>query len=378
MEQVAQADIISENQQAYIDDYFDDKNFELVDDSGKPIDAATPPQASAPKTNAEAAKTNQQPQKQPNQTAPQPNPTATEAQQKPVPPAVPGQPQKLDIEAGFYDENGQLKDEAFDFFGIGKDGWNYEPQIDPELAKKNQEGAQQPEIPEWQKQVEERKVYRESLSNNYFAVTNRIEELVKAGYDPLQAIQYAKQEAQQSLQDHFSQREYEDQFNERKRFQEELARTSENQKIETLSMSNQSELANKVGGIEKYQQLMFSKEIGGPILNWLFDQLNPDKARLPKDQVAKEIGQWWAKFSSNKQNLNAVYEMAMSKLQKRIFPEMVKRTRSHAQAQVKQNAEGKMPAPGRLTAHKAAPAQSGDGLDDLDRYLNPSFQVDQV
>lgn len=362
-ETVQTSEVVTESQQAFVDDYFNDGNFELVNDDGSPIVSEQQPK------NAEEAKTETQ-NKKPDQQAQQPaQPAATE---KPAEQQTAAQ-KRLEIEAGLYDETGNLKDDAFDFLGIGKEGWEYTPPTDPKL-----EGQQQQNVPEWKQYMEEEKVYKTNLQENYLSIPRRIQELKAQGYDTDTALQYAVGEAQQILSEHFAQREAESRERLFQKQQEEFAKVTETERLRSTATANQMELANKVGGIEKFHQIMFSPEIGGPVINWLFDQLNPDKATIPREQIAKEISQWWTRFSSNKQNLNFAFNMSMAQLQKRMYPDIVKRVRANAQAQQKHNTEGAAKAPGRLQAHRAAPPKAEQGSDDLDKYLSTDFNLDEV
>lgn len=369
---VQTSEVVTESQQAFVDDYFNDENFELVNDDGSPIGSEPQPK------NAEEAKTETQ-NKKPDQQAQQP---AQKEAAKPIqqPQAKPDdqQPQaqqkRLEIEAGLYDETGNLKDDAFDFLGIGKEGWEYTPPTDPKLEGQQQEQKQ----PEWKQYMEEEKVYKTNLQENYLSIPRRIQELKSQGYDTESALQYAVGEAQQILSEHFAQREAESRERIFQKQQEEFSKVTETERLRSTATANQMELANKVGGIEKFHQIMFSPEVGGPVINWLFDQFNPDKSTMPREQIAKEISQWWTRFSSNKQNLNFAFNMSMAQLQKRMYPDIVKRVRSNAQAQQKHNTEGYAKAPGRLTAHRASPPKAEQGSDDLDKYLSTDFNLDEV
>ncbi|CAK0764476.1 hypothetical protein CCP3SC15_300029 [Gammaproteobacteria bacterium] len=373
-ETVQQADVMTDvSQSAYVEDFFNDANYELVDDKGNPLSLDEGKNAEAAKT-----ETNQKKEPQPAQQAKpaegqKPPEANAQEQQKPAETKA-EETKRLEIEKGFYDEQGNLKDDVFDFFGVGGDGFKYEPKIEPQAQMQQPKPGEQ-DVPEWKRQMDQERTYRDTIRQNLFGPIARIKEYISQGYTAEQAAQQVEAEYGGILNDHFSQRDYEQRYAEKEAQAKEIARTTEMAKLEPISSSNQAEIAAKMGGIEKYQQLMFSPEVGGPVLRWLFDQMNPDKAKMPPEKLGSELNSWWTRFSADKNNLNFAVKMALSNLQQRMFPDMVKRIRANAQAQTAQHKEGAIGAPGRMPANTAS-LSPDDQPDEVDKYL--SGHIDEI
>lgn len=348
------------SQQDFVNDFFDESSYELVNDDGSTIS----------ETNAQTAKT---PQNQ-NQNQSSNESLAQKQEQQPVQvdqqqtQQQPGEDYKKNpLVASFYGEDGSLKDDVLDFFSIGKEqGFSYQR---PVVENKQQDPESAPDDrPEWQRRWEEDRAYEQKIRTNLLTPVNRIEELLKEGYDPAQVIAHVKADYESKVQEHLREREYRARYESQNTQAEERAKQAEMAELKPKSTANIGLIANEVGGFEKFQQLMFSPEIGGPIMNFLFDLQNPDKVDLPQDKLEAAIGEWWMRFSSNMNNLRLASNMARAVLQQQMWPQIVERIRSGAINQQQQNNRATMP---RSTGLTAAPATAkSEPVDDLQRYLN--------
>ena len=334
-EQVMESDVFEDSQSSMEEDFFSDSNVEFVTDDGAPI-----------VPNAPEAK--------------------IEPQQTEQPAEVPAQgvPARSGLEADFFSPDGTLKDDALDFFSIGK---NQPAQYQRAPVTAPVQPVEQDDTPQWKKDLDEQRSYEQTVKQNLMGPMSEIRQLVQQGYTAEQALYATEQKWNGTLAEHFEEKRYERETQRAEREAESRKSEMEAQQLQPKADANFAQIASELGGNDKAQMLLFSPELGGPIINFLYDLANPDKVGLPVD--SNDLRQFWVKVAANDTHLRQVTAMAKSALQQKMWPDIVKRIRGGALAQAGQNAQARGGVPSSIARNEASPSA---GMDALDQYLGGS------
>jgi len=340
-------------QDQFTNDFFGaDNNKEvLVDDDGNPLKTAKPEKTET-KNNESATKTDSvKPDKQEKK-----NNTPTGFEQR------------------FFTKDEKTGESAFepqsamDFFMPKKDSklsFSYSPRkfeapvIDPNAKKDDT-------LP-WEKELEEERSYRDGLKSNLLQFKSKYTEYRNAGYDEATSAAAAERDLSQFMEEHLKEREYAQTAKKREEEYNNIQEIRKYAEFEQKSHTNEAVFANELGGRDKYEQLMFDKDLGGVIVQKLFDMQNPEVKAKSVEELQTEMSKWWTKFSADMSNLQFVHDFAQARLQKKIWPKLVDHIRVVKERQLTSAKEGATKADNGLKAALHGGKAEKDSFDD---YMN--------
>jgi hypothetical protein len=177
------------------------------------------------------------------------------------------------------------------WMGLNFDGSDFQ-KIDP----KPQAQPMEQRVPQWQKELDEEKQFRESIETSRLGPLERAHELLMSGMDAEQALKQAYDEARQDNEGFFKQRETEMSFKRRQEELDKIRDETRNANMPELAKSNAFSIINRLPGekseakIELYNRIMFGPDAGGEILTDMFEARFPDYAKeSPEKQDALKL-----------------------------------------------------------------------------------------
>jgi hypothetical protein len=282
---------------------------------------------------------------------------------------------KQDAKGGsVFDADGAM---AFIKPGDGKDAsFRYElkPRKGQEKQTDGADGKPKEPVNPYKQRIEERKKFREEQQGNLYFWKNKYAEALKGGYEPAQALAYAEQQ----VKEHLDTREADWLYEQEAKFAEERGKGELTAK--ELADARQSRVVNeqafvqKLGGYEQYNEFLFGKKgadgtiqkgYAADMVNMMFDIMNPDV-----DAVTPEaMDQWWDRFASDPARLQMVYEFALARLQREIFPHLMQKAVTVHKETERQKDMGKQRKAG--DSNRSIAPDAGELPGDLAGFLRP-------
>lgn len=241
----------------------------------------------------------------------------------------------------------------------------------------------QPEVPQWKKERDEERAYETSLRETLYAPLKNLRARFPEGMPP-EIYAYVQQEEdalRERIDEHMRGWKWEREESREKERAERESKTAMRATYQAKRQANESVLAAKLGGSDKMQSFLFGntgkdgKALPGLVTDrilHIFDLQNPDKRNLHGQKYSEAVESWWDEFGSNPDNLEMLYELGIARLQRQLWPNLVK----HIGAQQAQQAQGlKKTMTRRPGVESAVPVDKPDspqGFKDLDQFLNVS------
>ena len=270
-------------------------------------------------------------------------------------PAPSSQTQISELDKPFYNEKGEFQaDKWIEQFVNTK-----RPTIDPVTPSIDASMAQPAQNadgrPEWQRKLEERRTYETNLSNNLTSFKGLYIQARQAGLDEAQAIQRAEGQIREWLNKHLVERDYESQYKEREEAAKSQAEAVQTAQHKPLADANINLVASEFGGVDKLNKLLMTKELGGDMVLWLFDQANAGVKYPNKEAYGKAMESWWVKFAQNPHNIRRVATYGLMSYRDKYLPQVIKSSQAGQQRAGAASARAQTPAP-RTVQEKRAPA----------------------
>ena len=357
MADTEQAEVVSQDQ--FTNDLV---NEQLIDDEGNPLktekekepdkEPDKEPEAEGDKAKADAAKLDKK---------------TKEADKKPT-----------GFDARFFKKNEKSGKEEFDpdtalSFFTPKDGdklrfSGYTPKTVIETKKDGDKTAIDPRDFKAlaKRDIEEEKKYRDGVREHLFLFQKRFGEYRAAGHEETASLQATARDIEDYLGGILKEREYETSAQRKEREYKEAQDMKETAQLEQQARSNELVFANTLGGIEQYNSLMFDKNLGGVVMNKLFDLMNPGFKVASQEELQGKMQQWYTRLASDMNNLQYVYEMALARLQMRHWPKIVERVRSAKATGDTKKAQATLKTPDGIVTNSRTPKEP----DALDKYLS--------
>lgn len=380
-----------------VNDFFADADGLIDQDTGAPVsnDIFNPdpqPPSQQPVDNGQNPKSTPQSQQPANPSSQQQAPAGQQQQAASQSQQAPAGPQGIEKEFFKTDDKGNpvfdidaalsklypQNDRAFQYSGVK----------DPRGALQQaplQQQPQQPKEPEkepWQIEFEKREQTRKTYIDNLSLGLNFVNEALKAGYEPEQAINYANQQIQWLIDQEMAKLDYQNRYKADQEEKQRIAKEKEILQLKPRSDSVHRMLYTKAGGKDKFDALIFGtpsadgKKLQGgygvDVLNMLFDIAHLGQ-QLPSDgnKLYQMYQDWYTRFSANENNLRFVYDVAMARLQKAMMPHIINFVRSAKDREFYMRGQAQVKAPSGIQAPENSDTTQPDPLNS---YLGYDYQ----
>lgn len=351
-------------------DYFD--NFEMVDDDGNPIEESSSSDQPKPEKTENVDNSGKQ--------------TGSE---KPS-----GQSDSMPN--GFIkrffdtaeDGNPVLKSDDFHGFLYGE---NFKPNPWKPVERKFEQVQQQPNqndplagVEPWRRPFVERENYAKQRADELLFPIQQIRESLGYGIDPQtkQFLDYQERMVREKIDKEMLPKwEYERQQKEQEQRAKDLERENTMKSVKSKSQANQSNLAQKMGGDDAYNEFFFGKldqngkHIPGPVtdlINYMFDTANPEKKFSSVEEYQKEYSDWWDQQASDPARLNYLYEVGKALTLYRNFPHVRDKFVTTTEKNLSEKKRAATMPHNSDSKTRAPKSNSGSetGFPELDRLLN--------
>jgi len=188
--------------------------------------------------------------------------------------------------------------------------------------------------PEWEKPLKAEMEYKQSVQSAALRPLNVLNDYISKGYDIQTAMQMTQQTMQEELNRHFAEREAKSAYERKANEAKEISEMHSSAKMASDAKSNELMFANTIGHTE-YQEMMFSKDLGGAMVKHLFELQNPDVEKMNQQEYSAAMEKWWPKFASNVNNLRTVYNYAKGQIAIKHMPDILKSTREEKALEIK-------------------------------------------
>lgn len=321
--------------------------YQLVDDSGSPVD-----EDAAPEVEAQKSEPKQDAPAQPENT----DPTA-------------------DYTKAFYKEDGSLDvAKALELF-------NTKPQ--PQQPAQQQPIPQAVQAPAMPTQIQPGQQQapvdpQAQMRENALSALKLQRYYMQQGFDAEAAMAKAEQDIDAHLREYFVKSEMQkmrEEFDKKEQaLREEIKNERELAIAEPQAQKNLMNACSQYAkglAAETLQKAIFDINIGGQFLLDLFTIANPDKANLVGDPLQKSMNDWFIKNAAkNPKFVESLAVNAINQIQKRVYPEMAKLIQQNAASRTaaqQRNKPGPR-TPQQPTPHK--PAEQSQAHNDLDVFFH--------
>lgn len=156
------------------------------------------------------------------------------------------------------------------------------------------------EKPEWQREYEAEKTFRENMNNARLGPLSEVFDQIKGSDVPdeykgpildLFRQVYSRIEAENNA--YFKERDAQADYRKRQSMQDKIAEEARESKLPEIAKANASAIINKLSGkdtkekVDLYNFIMFSPDAGGELLEDMFVARYPDFAKLPKEELGR-------------------------------------------------------------------------------------------
>lgn len=297
--------------------------------------------------------------------------------QEPVKPTTPADP----IDAVFKNDKGEFDAAGFMNFSLPEN-------FSLPAEKSSGQGSGQPQAlqqepadnrPEWQREMEEISSYEKSLSSHVLDPLQKVAELISGGRDPMQALNEVFAERKRVLDEHMAEYKYKRDFERRERLQKATGEAEAMAKMKVNASTNVNAIVSALPGndhkakSELFSHVMFSKEIGAPILNREFLRRNPDAKKLPIAEQEKLADKFLLEVQSDREELSYFWQLCIDRATRLKQKDVAQRNRLLGAAQQKEQRQAAQKNP--AGPYNRKPVVSG-GKNEWDSYFGSS--VDRV
>jgi uncharacterized protein (UPF0297 family) len=279
-------------------------------------------------------------------------------------------------------EDGKISFNREDALGFllpkdGKPRFNY--QADRRKVVESKDDTTQPKTPEDIKKErrEQIKEHRTSVREKALNPIKKVIEYANSGnYQSMDEVLRAVEKdvllgVQDELEDYDikGKQDYEDQLEERfgsKTNFDNLKKEAESN--ERLMINDFAEKFNITDASEAYKKYSEFMKHGTPIINQLFDMMNPKFLEgHTQKQINEGMNRWWTEIASNKNTLNFVYERIMDNFNTSMAPYLFENIQSGKDKLNKDNKRASKRSPSNV--NRDTP-KSAKGVDETLRYFN--------
>jgi len=231
----------------------------------------------------------------------------------------------------------------------------------------------EPEKAEWERRVEERYTAKQETRNKFTLYRQAYVQARNNGADEVQAIRLADEHVERILRQEEQKLDLEAEKQREKMAMENGQSVHKKAITERDASANEHRLASRFESEDAYRQFMYGE--GAPVINMMFDLMNPDKSKgLTVDQTKEEMRNWWHNLASDENKLQFVHDVVLGKWVLQNLSQFVDYGKNLTSQHAASSKAGSRKAPGGIGI---SPKQSkqGDGL--LQSYFNGTrFQGD--
>ena len=158
--------------------------------------------------------------------------------------------------------------------------------------------------------------YNEAMTSNVMAGFDYLQKYIDMGYDTVMATHYAKAAVEADLQKHFNSREMQSFKDEIRNEKSAAVEEAEFAKLEPLSRQNINQVVTEGnwGTAQRLQDALFSKDIGGNFLTWMYKVQNPGKTFTSGEEYGKELQKFYTKLTSTHEGAVHLSEYSRSRI----------------------------------------------------------------
>lgn len=282
--------------------------------------------------------------------------------------------------------NAFSKDGEFDFKGFSSFAAP-KAEAQPVLnINPQQTQPQTEETPVWKQRLDEAKQYEEETKKVVLGWSQDIRALIQQGYSPEDAILKLEAEYNDLVNGHLTnwkaEREFKLREEDEKSASEKAREAQEAITMQELSKVNQARLISGLPGgsdSEKtalFNEILFSKEIGAPILNYEFNRMYPDSDKMSQEQLDKTAKAFLQKITGDYNALSYYFERALDRAARMNLPTINEKVAAATEAATKANKLASQRSPkGTLgrTQQSEKQATSWDSY-----FKNPESMADRI
>jgi hypothetical protein len=237
----------------------------------------------------------------------------------------------------------------------------------PSIVKPEPPKAGEEQLPEWKKELNERKQYENEMRASLFLYESFLTQALQAGNDFDTARRIAQEEIQRRLNEHLQERDYEMRAQRDEKSRKEQMDRVEMERITPIALANRSMVAEEFGGMSKLDMLLTHAELGGGYTMWLFKQQNPEAKFSSDVEYRQAVEKWWVKFAQSPDNIRRIANVGLAMLRQKYFPQVVEHIKAKAGAGKRQPVTA-----GTRSVQRETPK----GQNPVERFLGDGF-VDQ-
>jgi hypothetical protein len=277
-------------------------------------------QYSGAKPSAEPKAETPKPEAQPDPKAQQPKPDAVKA------PEAEEQPDPFD--SIFSNEAGEMDVQAFTKFTI--------PNEAPEITDLGDAAPEQTDTrSDWEKDAEEYQTYEQNLKNEVLVPLQQVADLLGADIDPRtrQALETVYAQKEQALQKHLAEFRTKKEIERQKSLEERLLAPTRKAESVERAKTNTNELVSKLPGkttedkTALFNHVLFSKEVGAPILDHYFREKYPDLDKMAPEARRAKADEFIQSVLADKRKLSFIFERAFDRATRLRLPKLLQRSR---------------------------------------------------
>lgn len=222
--------------------------------------------------------------------------------------------EKDPLDSVFSDENGEFDADSFLNFSLPEEEGEQEPE-ETEPVPEAEEG----DVPEWKREFEEERKFSESLKEEALGPLIKVAELIDQGKDATAALSEVYAELQKRVDDKISENSYERRIAREERHRKESTGAALHTELTERARTNVSGLVAALPGktneekSKLFSHLMFSKDIGAPILNREFKKAHPDYEKKPPSEQKKLADRFLTKVQADKSELRYIWDRCLDR-----------------------------------------------------------------
>lgn len=264
--------------------------------------------------------------------------------QKPVTPV-----QSDPIDAIFRNDKGEFDAQAFMSFSLPSD---FSKPVEQPQVPAQQPGQPIDNRPEWQREMEEIRTYETNFRSNTLDPLQKVWDLIESGVDPQQALKQVYVEREKFVNNHLAEYKYKRDFEKQEKLHNSAKEAENMAKMKVNSSTNINAIISALPGndqkakTELFSHLMFSKDIGAPILNREFKRRYPDVGKLSQAEQNAQADKFLLEIQSDREELAYFWELCLNKAARLKQKDVAQQHRmlGAAQAQETRQAAQKHPA----------------------------------
>ena len=326
----------------------------------------------------------------PKEAAPvKPGTTPNQAQPPKDPNTKPGAEQKPEEKPNLLMQAFTGEDGNFDLDGFAKFAAPAMNQPAPPINLTQQNQQQQPkdEKPVWQQRLEEEKSYTENIRANTVGWAGAVRQLIAQGATPEQAIAHVEQQIAQNIDNHLNEWKAEREFKFKKEETEAAAKArqeaEESAAVPVRARTNIAQITAALPGktpeakTQLFNEILFSKEIGSPILDYEFARQHPGVDKMPPDQQKALAEKFINGITSDYKALSYFFDRALDKAARMNLPKLNSKVAAATEAALNANRLASQKRPGGTLGRQAPKEQPG--ADPWQAYFdNPEKGADRI